>query len=109
VRKVTVWRVAIPAFFVLAAAVWWGCQPTTDSRPARGDAAGADERPAVRENDSAADEVDASATPRAKGKAVFPEKVADLGDIIKGDQASHLFKVVNEGEGVLRILKARGS
>lgn len=102
--KNTLWRVVVPAIIVLAAALW-GCQTNTASRPARADAA----REVSDATANTANDEDAAPEQRAKGKAVFPEKVADMGDVIKGDQAEHVFKVRNEGEGVLRILKARGS
>lgn len=101
--QMTLWRVTVPAIIVLAAALW-GCNTATDSSPARVDAAREIEDATVSDENE-----NAEPAPRVPGKAVFPEKVADLGDIIKGDQATHVFKVTNEGEGVLRILKARGS
>lgn len=44
-----------------------------------------------------------------KGELVFSETEKDLGDVKRGDQASHKFTITNKTDQVLHIKNVRGS
>lgn len=84
-----------------------GCRTSTPAEPSGHDAASR-----TASGDAAApDRSDASPAQPAgpPGKAVFPESEVDLGEVLQGDRVSHVFKVRNEGQGVLHIKNVRGS
>jgi hypothetical protein len=54
---------------------------------------------------------DAAAKPAPSGtpKIVAVEESFDFGKVKQGDEATHVFKIRNAGDGELKIEKARGS
>ncbi|OGL46821.1 MAG: hypothetical protein A2161_09995 [Candidatus Schekmanbacteria bacterium RBG_13_48_7] len=40
-------------------------------------------------------------------KAVFPETAFNVGEVEKGDEISHTYKIKNVGPGILRIISAK--
>lgn len=63
---------------------------------------------AVPEPMAQAVETEAPGAPQAAGKVACEVPVHDYGTVLMGEQVKHTFTLKNVGDGVLRILSARG-